>query len=330
MSADYPESFPARRSVLLAVKLAVSIVLLVVLFWSTDVGSLWTTARQASLPWLAVALLIFAINVGAAAWRWRLLLAAQHVHVRTRSLLSSCLVANFFNNFLPSNIGGDVIRIRDTARPAGSKTLATTVILVDRGLGMMALVLVAAMGATAAGRTHPSATPIWPLWLWGGFLAVAAACAPVLFAPNRFGRLLRPLTIFHPEWVGNRIEKLTGALGRFRDQPGALAACFGAAVFVQAAVVVFYYAVAYALHLDVALADLAVIVPVSFVVQLLPVSVNGFGVREATFSFYFSRIGQPIESALVMSLVAQALVMLFSLTGAAIYISRTRRRHLAQ
>jgi glycosyltransferase 2 family protein len=328
MSAEHPESSPARRYALLAVKLAVSIVLLGVLFSSIDAGSLWTTAKLASVPWLLAALLIFAINVGAAAWRWRLLLAAQHVHVRTRSLLSSCLVANFFNNFLPSNIGGDVIRIKDTARPAGSKTLATTVILVDRGLGMIALVLVAAMGATAAGRAHPSAAPFWPLWLWAGFLAAAAACVPVVFAPDGFGRLLQPLTVFHPTWVGDRIEKLTGALAKFRDQPGALAACFGAAVFVQAAVVVFYYAVAYALHLNVAFVDLAVIVPVSFVVQLLPVSVNGFGVREATFSFYFSRIGQPIESALLMSLVAQALVMLFSLTGAAVYISRTRRQHV--
>jgi len=326
MSADQPESSSARRYTLLAVKLSISVALLVVLFWSIDVGSLWTTAKRASVPWLLVALAIFAINVGAMAWRWRLLLAAQHVHVRLRSLLSSCLVGNFFNNFLPSNIGGDVIRIKDTAGPAGSKTLATTVILVDRALGMIALVLVAAMGATAAGRTHPSAAPIWPLWLWAGFLAAAAACAPVVFAPDGFGRLLRPLTVFHPEWVGNRIEKLTGALARFRDQPAALAACFAGAVFVQGAVVVFYYAVAYALHLDVAFTDLAVIVPVSFVVQMLPVSVNGFGVREATFSFYFTRIGQPIESALLVSLVAQALVMLFSLTGAAVYISRARQK----
>ena len=51
----------------------------------------------------------------------------------------------------------------------------------------------------------------------------------------------------------------------------------------------------------------------SFVVQLLPVSVGGFGVREAFFSFYFHRIGQPIEDAVLLSLVAQALLMLFSL-----------------
>ncbi|PYP34675.1 MAG: hypothetical protein DMD48_15405, partial [Gemmatimonadetes bacterium] len=163
---------------------------------------------------------------------------------------------------------------------------------------------------------------------WAGFLAGAAASAPALFAPDGVGRLLRPLTVFHPEWVGARIETLTETLARFRDQPSAMAGCFAGALFVQVTMVVFYMAVADSLHLNVAFADLAVVVPVSFVVQMLPVSLNGFGVREATFSFYFTRIGQPIESALLFSLVAQALVMLFSLTGAAVYVSRTRH-HLA-
>jgi uncharacterized membrane protein YbhN (UPF0104 family) len=194
----------------------------------------------------------------------------------------------------------------------------------------MALVLVAAVGATAAGQLHPAAAPIWPVWLWAGFLIGAAASAPAVLAPDGFGRLLQPLTVFHPEWVGDRIEQLTSALARFRDQPGALAQCFLGAVFVQATMVVFYFAVAYALHLDVALSDLAVVVPISFVVQMLPVSLNGFGVREATFSFYFSRIGHPIESALLVSLVAQALIMLSSLSGAAVYIWRSRHHTLPQ
>jgi uncharacterized membrane protein YbhN (UPF0104 family) len=328
MSAEQPDSSPARRYVLLAVKLSVSLALLVLLFSRIDTGDLWAQARLASLPWLLAALLIYAVNVLAATWRWHLLLSAQGVPIGTRKLLGSYLVAAFFNNFLPSNIGGDVIRISDTARIAGSKTLATTVILVDRGLGLMALVLVAALGATAAVRMHPAAAPIWPMWLWAGFLVGAAASAPAVFAPDGFGRLLQPLTVFHPEWVGDRIETLTGALSRFRDRPGALAGCFGGAVFVQATMVVFYFVVAYALRLNLAFSDISVIVPISFVVQMLPVSVNGFGVREATFSFYFSRIGQPIESAVLMSLVAQALVMLFSLLGAGVYIWRSRHHHV--
>ena len=329
MPAESSESSSTRRYVLLALKLSVSIVLLVLLFSRIDVRRLWATARLASVPWLLVALLVYFVNVIAAVWRWQLLLNAQNVRVGQRTLMGSFLVAAFFNNFLPSNIGGDVIRIGDTARAAGSKTLATTVVLVDRGLGLMALVLVAALGASAGVRIHPSAAaPIWPVWLWAGFLVGAVASAPAVLAPDGFGRLLHPLTVFHPEWVGHRIEKLTGALARFRSQPGALAGCFGGAVFVQATMVMFYFAVSYALHLDIALADLAVVVPVSFVVQMLPVSMNGFGVREATFSFYFSKIGHPIESALLLSLVAQALIMLFSLTGAVVYVYRSHHHTL--
>jgi glycosyltransferase 2 family protein len=324
MPAVSSDTSALRRYSLLALKLGVSIALLALVFSRIDTGRLWATARQASPAWLLVALMLYSMNMLASTWRWHVLLEAQRIEVPRRSLLASFLVAMFWNNFLPSNIGGDVIRISATAKSAGSKTLATTVVLMDRGLGLIALVLVAALGSTAAGAVHPAAIPIWPVWLWAGFVAAAAVSAPAVFAPAGFGRLLQPLTVFHPEWVGERIERLTGGLGRFRDRPGTLAACFVAAVFVQATMVVFYSAVAYGLHLNVSLFDLGVIVPISFVVQMLPVSVNGFGVREATFSFYFTRIGHPIEAALLLSLVAQALIMLFSLTGAAVYVARSR------
>jgi uncharacterized membrane protein YbhN (UPF0104 family) len=314
-----------RRHVLLALKIAVSVALLALLFSRIEVSRLWATARQASPLWLGIALGLFLISTIASTWRWRVLLDAQEIDVPFRRLFESFLVALFFNNFLPSNVGGDVIRISDTARPAGSKTLATTIVLIDRGLGLLGLVLVAALGATAAGAVHPAAIPIWPAWLWACFLLAAAASAPAVLAPDGFGRLLQPLTVFHPEWVGERINTVTSVLARFRERPGALAECFGGALFVQGLSVVYYFAVAYALRLNVSFWDLAVIVPLSFVVQLLPISMNGLGVREATFSFYFTRIGHPIESALLVSLVAQALMMLFSLLGAVVYISRGRR-----
>jgi len=148
------------------------------------------------------------------------------------------------------------------------------------------------------------------------------ASAPAVLAPAGVGRLLQPLTVLHPEWIGDRIDSLTAALVRFRDRPWAIASCFCGAVFVQAAIVVFYIAVAHALRINVAPWDLAVVVPVSFVVQMLPVSMNGFGVREATFSFYFTKIGLPIESALLVSLVATALIMLFSVLGAGVWFAR--------
>src|SRR3954469_1474473 len=184
MSAPAPPPHAARRYVFLALKIAVSIVLLSVLLSRIDAAQLWATARKASLVWLTVALGIYFINVVASAWRWRVLLGAQDVHVPLWTLVKSFMVALYFNNFLPSNIGGDFIRIKDTARLAGGKTLATLVILSDRVIGVIALVLVAATGATMVGEIGGHvASPIWPSWLWAGFLAATIVSAPALLAP---------------------------------------------------------------------------------------------------------------------------------------------------
>ena len=51
---------------------------------------------------------------------------------------------------------------------------------------------------------------------------------------------------------------------------------------------------------------------------------NGFGVREATFGFYFTRLGLPLESALLVSFIGAALVLLFSLSGGVAYVARQR------
>src|SRR5262245_17791858 len=227
----------ARHPVLIAIKIAVSVILLAVLFSQIDVARLWAIARGASVGWLAAAIAVYAVIVVTSVWRWRLLLETQAVEMPGRSVVGSFLVALFFNNFLPSNLGGDVIRIRDSARPARSKTVATIVVLTDRVLGLMGLVLVAALGATAIAGHGPS--PIWPTWLWAGFLIGAAASAPALLAPAGVGRLLQPLTVLHPEWVGGRIESVTSVLTRFRGHPIAIGSCFAGAVFVQMLSVLF-------------------------------------------------------------------------------------------
>jgi uncharacterized membrane protein YbhN (UPF0104 family) len=240
--------------------------------------------------------------------------------VRYGTLLRSFLVATFYNNFLPSNIGGDVIRIAETAKPAGSKTLATMVVLVDRGVGLLALVLVAALGATAA--AHPVPGPIGAAALWSGLVIATAACTPALMRPDIVTRVLQPLQSLHKEWVDRRLRRLTTCLERFGARPISLLLCFLGAVAVQALLVCFYAAVAYSMNIPISWIHLAIIVPVSFIVQMLPLSINGFGLREATFGFYFTRLGLPLESALVVSFVSAALTMLFSSSGAIVQFTR--------
>ena len=284
-----------------------------------DISRLWTLARAASIPWLLVALALYLVMILISAWRWTLLLGAQHVQVPFGTLVQSYLVATFFNNFLPSNIGGDVVRIRDTAPHAGSKTTATMIVLVDRGIGLLGLIFVAAR----RGRRSPLAganTSAQSARACSGGCSPARSSWPSrrCSSPTASRRCCDRSARFIRSGSRSGIERLTTALAKFRDAKGALLNGFIASVLVQAILVGFYASIAQALHVTAPVEHIAVVVPLSFIVQMLPVSVNGFGVREATFGYYFTRFGEPLETALALSFVGAALIMLFSVSGAVV------------
>jgi uncharacterized protein (TIRG00374 family) len=312
-----------RTAAIWAIKLVVSGGLLTWLLSRVDRGALWQQLRNASPAWLAAAIALYLVMLVVSSWRWQRLLVAQHVTVPFHRLFTSFLVASFFNNFLPSNIGGDVVRIRDTAEAAGSKTRAATIVLVDRAIGLMGLVFVAALGATLAVQAGDN-EPFNPLWLWLGLAAGASAGFIALFSPSIVARLLKPLRVFHQEWVEERINRLIHSLEKFRQAPRALIACFLGSLVVQAVLVAFYAVLARAMHVQIPALHLAVLIPMSFVVQMLPVSVNGFGVREYIFGFYFAQLGLPRESAIALSFLGAALMMVFSISGAVALLVRGR------
>ena len=313
-----------RRALIWLVKILVSAGLLWVLFSRVDFAKLWAHARGASVLWLAASVGLYLVMVLISAWRWGALLRAARVIVEARTLVSSFLVATFFNNFLPSNIGGDVIRIADTAKPARSRTIATLIVLADRGIGLLGLLLVAALGASLAAHL-PGTGVIGPSILWTILAGGVLAAGVLISQPSLLGRLLRPIQRLHPEWIGERLARLDRLLASLRASPGALVRCFAGAVAVQLVLVAFYLAIAWSMAIPVSYWQLALIVPMSFLVQMLPMSMNGFGVREATFAYYFTRIGLSIEQALLVSFMGAAMMLVFSISGAVAYLGRGRQ-----
>ncbi len=304
----------------LLVRVGVSAALLYLVLRSIDLGAFWERVRGMNPAWLALALMAYAGQQMIGVWRWDRLLRAQHVEVAKRTLTESIWVSMFFNNFLPSNIGGDVVRIRDTAPAAGSKTLATTVILVDRALGLTALVVVAAASAFAAWLTGvyvPGAR-----WLWLACIALVATAILVIAMPDFVGHLLAPLRALNKPWVTERAQRLEEAVMRFGKAPTVLAGAFGAAIVVQVSVVAFYLLTAKGLSVPLPMLLGAVLIPVSLAVQMAPISINGFGVREAVFAFFFRRFGLPPDAAVALSLVSAGMVMGLSLVGGLLFVRR--------
>ena len=304
----------------LVLRVVVSAALMVFVLRGIELSKLWDRVLAMHPGWTVLALAAYVWTMSVSVWRWQGLLRAQHIEVPHRRLSESMWVSLFFNNFLPSNIGGDVVRIADTAGAAGSKTLATTVVLVDRALGLMALLLVAtagALGAALAGLQVPGAR-----WLWMATGAGVAAAVPFVLAPGLVSTLLAPVRAVKKPWLTERARRLEDAASRFRAAPGALLAAFGGAVAVQVTLVGFYLLTARGLAIPLPILLGAVLIPVSLAMQMAPVSINGFGVREAVFTFFFGRFGLPTDAAVALSLVSTGLVMALSLVGGWLFLTR--------
>lgn len=319
--ADSPSA--PRQILLLAVKITVSVGLLALLLSRADLAALADRFRRMDVRWAVAALGIYVLVIWVSVWRWRVLLRVQATNVGSWTLAESFLVANFFSNFLPSNIGGDVVRVADTAPYTGSKTLATTVVLVDRLLGLVALFLVAAVGAGFAvrrGLDLPGAR-----WLWVPPAVAIAVLIPALRAPRAFARLSAPLERVGGAWARERFRRLIDALERFGRDPWPLVWTTAGAFAVQSLIVAFYLCTAWSLAIPLPILTAAFVVPVSLAAQMVPLSINGLGVREAVFAFLFTRLDLGLNPALSLSLGGAAFLMLFTLSGGALFLLRHRR-----
>lgn len=306
------------------VRLGVSAALLYFVLRSIDLPSFWERVKSMNPAWILLALVAYAFTQSISVWRWNRLLRAQNIEVERRRLTESIWVSMFFNNFLPSNIGGDVVRIADTAPAAGSKTLAMTVILVDRVLGLTALVIIAASGALVAtllGVHIPGARWLWLASALGAVAAISVIAMPQLVG-KAVGHALMPARALNKPWLTERAQRLEDAVIRFRNAPSAVAGAFAGAMVVQITLVAFYLLTAEGLSVPLPIFLGAVLIPVSLVVQMAPVSINGFGVREAVFAFFFRRFGLPTDAAVALSLVSTGMVMGLSLVGGFFFLRR--------
>jgi glycosyltransferase 2 family protein len=309
-----------KKTALLLAKIAVSLALLAYLLATTDLAALVARVRSGDPALLAVAVVLYALMLALSTWRWRLLLQALGFPASLRRLSASYLVATFFNNFLPSNIGGDVIRVRDSSRITGSTTKSLAVVAIDRILGFGALYALAVFAFVTGGPSvrHLAGARVVLLGL-GVFFAVVAY---VFFRPGTARKLMGLTGLLRFPVAREQFELVQEAVHVYRGQLMLVAGAFGASVALQAVVVYYYFAVAHALRIALPLSACFLMVPLCTLVQAVPISFNGWGVRESLFIVYFAQVGLARDNALAFSLVGAGLIVLLSLSGAVVWTSR--------
>ncbi|MBP7147667.1 MAG: flippase-like domain-containing protein [Acidobacteria bacterium] len=305
------------RSVIFGLKLLLSAALIGWILRKTDLSEIAAAFRTAHPGLLLAALALHLVGYLITAQRWRLLLRVQAIDVPLAYLVRSYVISIFFNNLLPSTIGGDVYRAYDSWR-VGRKAGAVAVVMVDRFLGMLVLLLFA-VGALAGSERLGLRVPLLQLWL---LIAIGGAFAALwlVFAPaSPLARLGARLN-----WLPGRAlrGKLLGTLQLFHGRRDVLAAALGLSVLLQANVVIHYYLVACAFDLPIPLLAFFLVIPVAVVVMMLPVTINGIGVREHLFVFFFAPFGVGAGEAVAFAWAVYGMVLLQGVAGGTLYALR--------
>ena len=303
---------PMSHRSLNLIKLAVSLSLVALILFRMDIDETWRLIGRIDLRYLGAVLAINVFGIFISVWKWSLVAKTVGAAHPFYSLLRLFWIGAFFNNFLPGRTGGDLIRAYGIARDAQNRIGAALSVAIDRGLNLMALVIIAlAALAVESGGGLPASVRLW-LISWGLGLCAAGSLA-LLIGLKISRRLKREGRIHH---LLTEISR-TGRI--FLHRPPQFLAAITLAGLYQTTMILGNYGVARGLGLDVAPGFFFYLIPITALVTLIPVSLNGLGLREGAYALAFVQVGISVEAAVAISVVSTLCMILISLVGGVLY-----------
>lgn len=312
-----------RKILSFAVRAGITALAFWIIFRKVDADSLQHTIAGADPAWLILAVALFLLTQLGSIVRWRMLVPA-HPRLTWRFLADSFFVGFFFNGFLPTTVGGDVVRGYDLIKATGEWKDSLASILMDRLTGLVGLLIV----ATLSWGIFPPARedPVLRSGLVGVCLFVLALVG-VIGSRRVLQAGLKPFGRIGLGQLGSHAAQFQEALRSYLHRPKALLGAVGISVFIQSVAIVICAVVSQALHLSIPILSFLIIVPVVAIVSQIPFSLNGWGIREGTTIILLQRIGIDPAHALSLSLVGAVIQLSPGVIGGFLFLARQRRKH---
>lgn len=287
-----------------AIGTLLALILLVYLLSQQGWAEIWSALRQISTAQVLLALLLMLLSRLAVIGRWHVLLRSSGVPISLGQSSRITFAGLFATNFLPTTIGGDVIRLAAAMQLHFSGTVCAASLIVDRLVGMAGMAMALPLGlpsflqATGVGGASAGLHS-----LTTGALALASGA-------NRL-----------KTWWQKGLaiaRRLLAALVVWRKRPQAL---FYSLAFSWLNMLCLFGVLAVVLHGMGESIDFWLVgglYSIVYFLSLVPISINSYGLQEVSMTFMFSRIGGvSLASALVAALLFRTLMILASLAGAA-------------
>ncbi|HET9533102.1 MAG TPA: lysylphosphatidylglycerol synthase transmembrane domain-containing protein [Blastocatellia bacterium] len=314
-----------KKTAITALKIAVSVGLYAYIFTKIDVAHLWSILREADISYFAAGVGVYFFIQGISAYRWYLLLKPLGLKASYFKLLSFYLLGMFFNNFMPTGIGGDVFRIYYLNKETRTLSRATASVFFDRNLGMAALLLMATLISTIDGTTFKG-VPLAPVFGLVGLVFGLANLA--LFYRPTYNLLHRLLMLFKMKQADERVQHLYDSVNSYRGQWRLIVLALVLSVIVQYGCVVVNKLSANSMPASqveihsIGWLSYLVFIPAIGLISMVPVSVNGMGWREFSYIVLFGSVGATEPQAAALAFMWLGVLVFTSIPGAIIYILR--------
>jgi glycosyltransferase 2 family protein len=283
-----------------------------------DLEQTWETLTSANLWWFGLAITIMIVTALPMALRWKWLLAAQEVVERFWWLTRSYFVSYTAGQILPTSIGGDAVRIFEVSkRHPGRSGDMTAIVVIERGLGGAATVLLGAIGfVLAIGHYDVSAY----LWIEGLFVFGTLLLLVLFFSRSARPHLARLRPIAAKLRLERPLRSFYDGVHHYRGHAGLMIKVFVFTTVIQAVRILSIWASCKAVGIDLGPRIYYVMGPLFFLVLLVPFTLNGFAVREAFFVSFLGSVGVDADAAFAAGFLFFLVTVALAVPGALILL----------
>lgn len=306
-----------KKFLSLFVRILVSVSLMALLFYLVrdKTEELFSALRSTNVALFFAAFLFMVTTLVIVSARLKELLTVQKAHLSLKEISYLTFIGYFFNNFLPTSVGGDFAKAHYASKFTKLKLESFTSVFMDRLIGSATLFVIGLIGAFASARVIKNNTIIY--LLTGLVICVFFASFILLnrkFAGN-FTFLLKP---FLRPRLEEKLKKIYDAINNYKNRKDVIGYALLISIAAQVAAIFAVFFVAKSISVPIPLSSLFFVVPVSGALGMLP-SINGLGIREGAFVYCLKNI-VPIEKALAVALLFWGLLLLISVVGGLIYL----------
>lgn len=302
-----------KKRVFLLLRIVVSFLLLFILLKFVNLSQFIHTLKEANKGIILLAILLNLIIVPFISYRWQIILSSQKLFIRLSGLIRLTFIGMFFNNFLPTSAGGDVVKGYYLVKDSDRKIDLGASILFDRIIGTISVITMALIAALLLYKRLPPQTILFILLLsiFTLFLVLFLRNQKLAKTLSRFFRLHRYKTL---EMQSKRVYE---KFHRYIHSQRMLVKSMGVSFITQIFSILMNYLIIISLGGKISLFLLFVYIPLIWIFTLFP-SINGLGIREGFYVYFFKGIiGK--ETAFALSMLILGLLLLNGIIGGLIY-----------